>query len=212
MENKMKRIPIKTAREIAKSQKFNQILIFGWDREGNITSVATYGKTVEDCDQIAQAGNWFKKKALHWPENECCAEPSRVKKLKEKIKNLQDYITLSNEIVKPLIPLCPAKARSLLDKATERVKDMKGELQEKNEHLQEENRELNRMIEVANTTYKLTVKDINLGEHIIKLQTALDEIEKISNEECEKGDPYTALTRIDSVIESVKENKTCQEN
>lgn len=85
-----KKIAIKKAKEIAKELGYDQVLIFGWDKTENITSVATYGKSVEDCDQIAQGGNWFKEKVLKWPKSKCCAEPNRYKKLKEKCKELED--------------------------------------------------------------------------------------------------------------------------
>jgi hypothetical protein len=80
----MKKIPIKKAKEVAKDLGYDQVLIFGWEKGENITHVATYGKTQEDCDQIAQGGNWFKEKVLKWPKSECCAEPNRMKKLRAK--------------------------------------------------------------------------------------------------------------------------------
>ena len=88
----MKRIPIKDAKEISNNRGYDQVIVFGWSKEDNITSVVTYGKTVKDCDQVAQGGNWLKSTMLNWPDNECCSEPNRVKKLKEEIRDLKQYI------------------------------------------------------------------------------------------------------------------------
>jgi hypothetical protein len=84
-----KRIPIRVAKEICKSQKCKQVIVFAHD--GVLTHCVTYGKTVEDCDQAAQAGNRLKK-SLGFPEVD--AEPSRVKKLKQKVKELQYALAL----------------------------------------------------------------------------------------------------------------------
>ena len=85
----MKKIPIKEAKRIAKELKYDQILVFGWDKNEDVTSVATYGKSEEDCSQIAQLGNWFKRNILKWSEKKCCDEPNRVKKLKKQSKIYQ---------------------------------------------------------------------------------------------------------------------------
>ena len=94
----MKKIPIKTAKQIAEDWGYDQVLIFGWDKKTCVTSVATYGRTTEDCDQIAQGGNWLKKTVLGWPESECCAEPSRVKKLRKKIKEFEEQVQKMTEM------------------------------------------------------------------------------------------------------------------
>ena len=86
----MKKIPIKTAREIAHKFDYDQIIIWAWNKKCG-QHVTTYGKTIEDCDQVAQGGNWFKK-FLGWPKNLCCAEPNRVKLLKARIKELEGKI------------------------------------------------------------------------------------------------------------------------
>ena len=51
----------------------------------------TYGKSLKDCDQAAQGGNMIKK-AIGFPEYLCTAEPSRVIKLKERIKELESLV------------------------------------------------------------------------------------------------------------------------
>lgn len=81
-----KRIPIKAAREIGKQNGCSQVILVCWD--GERTHVVTWGRSVEDCDQAAQGGN-FVKRALGWPANMTNAEPSRVRKLKAEIASLK---------------------------------------------------------------------------------------------------------------------------
>lgn len=80
------RIPISAARTIAGDHGCRQVIIVAWD--GKKTHVVTYGKTVKECEQAASGGN-FVKKALGWPESLCNSEPSRVAKLKSRIKELE---------------------------------------------------------------------------------------------------------------------------
>lgn len=87
-----KKIPIKTAKEIAKEFEYNQVLIFAWDKENNRQNVTTFGKSTEDCDQIAKGGNYIKEHFLGWPHNECCAEPDRVTKLKKQIEEIKKIV------------------------------------------------------------------------------------------------------------------------
>ena len=81
-----KRIPIKAAKDISRRFSCPQVIILAWD--GRMTHVVTYGKSIEDCDQAAQGGNQVKK-AIGWPELLCNAEPSRVSKLKARVKELE---------------------------------------------------------------------------------------------------------------------------
>jgi len=96
-----KRIPIKAAKELADDFLLKQVIIVAWD--GKLTHVVTYGKTLEDCDQAAQGGN-FVKKALRWPES-LMTEPSRVKSLKARIKELENeklFLAMArNETLRP---------------------------------------------------------------------------------------------------------------
>src|ERR1043166_9750175 len=87
-----KRIPISAAKQVAKEQGCRQVIIMAWD--GETTHCVTYGTTVEDCDQAAQGGNKIKK-ALGWPES-LMAEPSRVKALKARIKELEAQLHAPN--------------------------------------------------------------------------------------------------------------------
>jgi hypothetical protein len=82
------RIPIKAAKDVANIYKCRQVILMAWD--GERTHCVTYGKTVEDCDQAARGGNRIKV-ALGWPES-LMDEPSRVKKLKERIASLEAQI------------------------------------------------------------------------------------------------------------------------
>lgn len=76
---KTKRLPIKTAKELAEAYELDQVILLGWSKETGITHVVTYGKTLEDCKQAADGGNRLKK-SLGWPEELCKAEPSRGKR------------------------------------------------------------------------------------------------------------------------------------
>jgi len=86
---KVKRIPIRAAKDIGKKYGCDQVLVFAWSRNTGLQHVVTWGRTVEDCDQIAQGGNYIKRTVLGWPQTEACAEPSRVKKLRARIKELE---------------------------------------------------------------------------------------------------------------------------
>ena len=90
MKKSPERIPIKVAKEIGDRFKCDQVLVFAWNRETDRQHIVTWGRTTVDCDQIAQGGNYIKEKLLSWPENECCAEPNRVKQLKARIKELEE--------------------------------------------------------------------------------------------------------------------------
>ena len=81
-----KYLPIKAAKAIAKEYKLEQVVIVAWD--GKRAHVVTYGTTIEACDQAAQCGNLVKK-TLGFPDIMCHIDTSRVKKLKDRIKNLQ---------------------------------------------------------------------------------------------------------------------------
>jgi hypothetical protein len=74
-----KRIPITAAKNIAKNYDKDQVKIVTWDKKHSRTHVTTYGKTLEECKQAADGGN-FVKKALGWPDELCHAKPARYKK------------------------------------------------------------------------------------------------------------------------------------
>jgi hypothetical protein len=93
-----KKIPVKAAKEFADKYKKDQVIITCWSKKDQKTWVTTYGKTEIDCDQACQCGNFFKKNCLNWPESYCVAEPDRVKKLKSKIKELEESLFKYREI------------------------------------------------------------------------------------------------------------------
>lgn len=81
-----KRIPVKLAQEFAAKTGCRQVVIAAWD--GELTHIVTYGTSVEDCAQAAEGGN-FVKKAMGWPEAMCNGQPSRVRALQARIKELE---------------------------------------------------------------------------------------------------------------------------
>lgn len=52
-----KRIPIMTAKEVAKKHDLKQVLLIGWD--GERVHVVTYGATKADCDAAARAQDFW---------------------------------------------------------------------------------------------------------------------------------------------------------
>ena len=77
------RIPIADAKKIGTSHGYDQVIIVAWDKNTGITSVTTWGSTLEQCAQAAEGGN-FVKKAMGWPLEECQAKPARVKRAEKK--------------------------------------------------------------------------------------------------------------------------------
>src|SRR5882724_736385 len=82
-----KRIPIEVARFACEAAECRQVILCAWD--GKLTHIVTYGKTVEDCAQAAQGGNYLKQK-WGWPE--CNDQPSRVKKLQAELADAKERI------------------------------------------------------------------------------------------------------------------------
>lgn len=95
MSNDITPIPILMAKGIAVRCRKHQVIVIGFER-GVGTHVTTYGVTTEDCDQVAQAGNWLKEFLLKWPKGECQAEPNRVKKLRAQIRSLESGLASCN--------------------------------------------------------------------------------------------------------------------
>lgn len=84
----MTRIPIKSLEELANKHKQDIVIVFGADSDGHTTHVATWGRTIEYCDKAARWGNNMKAE-LGWPESLLHAEPSRVKALQRRIRELE---------------------------------------------------------------------------------------------------------------------------
>lgn len=84
----MSRLPITAVKQLADEYGMSQVIVFGWD--GELTHVATYGKSVEDCDVAARGANAIKRN-WNWPE-QLMSEPSRVKALRAEIKALKQEL------------------------------------------------------------------------------------------------------------------------
>ena len=83
-----KRVPISAASEIGKKHDCRQIILLAWD--GERTHIVTWGKTTEDCSQAAEGGNMLKLK-WGWPESN--DQPSRVRTLEARIRELESQLT-----------------------------------------------------------------------------------------------------------------------
>lgn len=81
-----KRIPIIEAKRILKIYGQAQVVIVTWDKDNNRQHVITCGRTLVDCEQAANGGN-FVKKALGWPDELCHAKPVRVRR-KERLESI----------------------------------------------------------------------------------------------------------------------------
>lgn len=104
-----KRIPVSAAKQIAIECGYTQVIVTAFDKESGITSVCTYGKSQEDCEQAAQGGN-FVKKALGWPPENCEAKPARQirkEKMHELLKSLVEiYDTPSDNDETNIVRFC----------------------------------------------------------------------------------------------------------
>ena len=87
------KIPIKALKIMADNLKLTHVVVFAWD--GKNQHVATYGKTIEACSQAADFGNRMKDQ-LGWPES-LHAQPSRVRKLESRIKELEQQLNREEE-------------------------------------------------------------------------------------------------------------------
>lgn len=68
----VEKIPVAAAQRISREFDQDQVIIVTWDKKDNRLHVVTYGKTIEDCRQVALGGN-FVKRALGFPEEMCHA-------------------------------------------------------------------------------------------------------------------------------------------
>lgn len=84
------RIPIKTLEDIAKKYDLSHVIMLCYHPDDNTEHIVTYGKSVENCSEAADFGNKLKD-ALGWPET-LHTQPNRVKKLEEKVKELEAQI------------------------------------------------------------------------------------------------------------------------
>ena len=84
------RIPIKAVKEFAQKYDMTHVIIFAHD--GKLDHIATYGRTIVACSQAADFGNRLKE-TMGWPES-LQAQPSRVRKLQARIKELETRLAL----------------------------------------------------------------------------------------------------------------------
>jgi len=78
-------IPIKSLKELSKKYGYDHIICFA--TKGRMQYVATYGNTLQACDEAAQFGDKMKD-GLGWPDN-LHAAPSRVRALQRRVKELE---------------------------------------------------------------------------------------------------------------------------
>lgn len=79
-----KEVPIKMARAVSEAYNQDQVIIICLDKTHGKQCVTTFGRTVQDCEEAAEAGNLLKK-ALGWPDEHCHAMvPPRRKRGKPK--------------------------------------------------------------------------------------------------------------------------------
>jgi hypothetical protein len=84
----MKKIPIGALKEFANKYGCDHVIVFA--TTGKIEHVATWGRSIKDCDQAAQFGDMMKD-VLGWPKS-LHAVPNRVKRLQERVKELEGVL------------------------------------------------------------------------------------------------------------------------
>lgn len=84
-----KRIPIKALKDLSKQYGIEHAILFA-HTGGEMHHVVTYGRTKEGCSQAADFGNKLKT-ALGWSPA-LQSEPPRVKKLQQRVKELQSEL------------------------------------------------------------------------------------------------------------------------
>lgn len=82
------RITISELKDISKKHGLDHVICFA--TKGKTQFIATFGNSIETCDQAAQYGDFLKDK-LGWPES-LHAVPSRVKRLKKEKLELEKKI------------------------------------------------------------------------------------------------------------------------
>jgi hypothetical protein len=72
--SKAKRIPVATAKSVAKKHDLKQLLLIGWD--GERVHVVTYGKTKADCAAAAKAQDFWTGRIREFSFTPSQPEPS----------------------------------------------------------------------------------------------------------------------------------------
>lgn len=91
----MSRLPIKALKAMGNTYDQDILIVFGVDRDGETTHIATWGRTLDDCSRAADWGNKIKEK-LGWPKS-LFAQPSRVRTLQARVKELEAQLLTTNE-------------------------------------------------------------------------------------------------------------------
>lgn len=86
MKKNSKRIPISAAKEIGNKYDKDQVILVTFNKKIGDTWVTTWGRTVDECAQAAEGGN-FVKEALGWPNELTEDKATRQRKQKTKIRN-----------------------------------------------------------------------------------------------------------------------------
>jgi len=92
-----KHLPVSDVRELGKKHALKQAILLAWD--GERSHVVTWGITQEDCAQAAEGGNKLKA-ALGWPDDMCRDEPSALKKVRARNKELEGQVKTLSETLK----------------------------------------------------------------------------------------------------------------
>ena len=85
MPTETKKIPVSALKKFADEYGYDHLIMFCTAEK--MQYIATYGKTIEQCDQAAQFGDKLKD-AMGWPKS-LHAMPSRVKKLNGEVRKLR---------------------------------------------------------------------------------------------------------------------------
>lgn len=93
------KVKISELKDLAKAHGYDHVICFA--TKGKTEFVATYGATVEQCDQAAQFGDKLKD-GLGWPES-LHAMPSRVKQLKNRAEKAEAKIENVVEMINNLL-------------------------------------------------------------------------------------------------------------
>lgn len=73
----MKRLPIKAAKDVARTYDQAQVLLVTWDEKSKLMHSVSYGKTAKDCEQAVMGINLIRK-TLGFPNDVCRLLPNRV--------------------------------------------------------------------------------------------------------------------------------------
>ena len=91
------RIPIQALKDLSKKYSLSHVILFAHHPESKQDHIVTYGKSIEACSQAADYGNLLKD-FLKWPKS-LHQQPSRVRKLQKRIKELEAELQAAQQSV-----------------------------------------------------------------------------------------------------------------